>query len=600
LTIKSFPQPQGETETRGYTVPGMLDKLMTVPGDIKFTQVFRYASKSASMKHMKTVKRYNDIAKHGWKGMLAGAIKGSMEGVKVNSGRAKDNTQIEDAEGNLSVDQGTTGWYNCTMICYGDTLEHACDLAEIVESTIRGVKFIPFPEKEHCLSAWAGTIPGQHGEIVRWLFLDNANVANLMPLRTVSRGQIVNEYLTAQLGIPCPPLAVMSTDYGTPFYYVHYVMHVGHKLFMGPSRTGKTTLANYLWTAFRKYLRARVITFDIDYSTRVPILLQGGKYIDLGDESSQRPKLNPLVLLKEGKHLGYLVRFVKLLCEMRGYSVNASQEVEIEHALLATRSLAEGDPAMLRLLTVYTQITDHLLQEQLQLWVGERPYAKYFDNVEDHFDLNEASSLLGLETRTILRDEMIAVPFMDLAFHRIQSQMSEEREKGLIVPTVIYIPECWYFLKNKQFANQIENYLKTIARYASSLWMDTQSPDELMVSGVFGSMRDNIKTVVYAPNKKAKSASLYKIYATEFGLSDSQIMRIADAQAQRDYFIKQDDLSRMVQPCFDKETIAMLGSDRRAQVTFDRHYRNGHPEHPNWKQNYVDEMLNKAHAREVV
>ena len=77
-------------------------------------------------------------------------------------------------------------------------------------------------------------------------------------------------------------------------------------------------------------------------------------------------------------------------------------------------------------------------------------------------------------------------------------------------------------------------------------------------------------------------------------------MRIADAQAQRDYFIKQDDLSRMVQPCFDKETIAMLGSDRRAQVTFDRHYRNGHPEHPNWKQNYVNEMLNKAHAREVV
>ena len=50
---------------------------------------------------------------------------------------------------------------------------------------------------------------------------------------------------------------------------------------------------------------------------------------------------------------------------------------------------------MLRLLTVYTQITDHLLQEQLQLWVGERPYAKYFDNVEDHFDLNEASSLLA-------------------------------------------------------------------------------------------------------------------------------------------------------------------------------------------------------------
>jgi len=242
LTVKTFPQPQGE-EPRGHTVPGMLDKLMTVPGDIKFTQVFRYASKAESGKYISAVKRYNDVAKYGWKGMLMGAVKGSMDGIAVNKGREKDVNQIGDAEGNLSVDQGTTGWYNCTVVCYGDTLEQANDLTDIVESTIRNAKFIPFPEKEHCLSAWAGTIPGQHGEIVRWLFLDNANVANLMPLRTVSRGQVVNEYLTEQLGTPCPPLAVMPTDYGTPYYYVHYVMHVGHKMAIIAQRREKVKLA---------------------------------------------------------------------------------------------------------------------------------------------------------------------------------------------------------------------------------------------------------------------------------------------------------------------------------------------------------------------
>ena len=590
VTIKAFPAPVGD-DTKGFTVPGQLDKLLSVAGDICFTQVFRYAGKERSIKFMKSINRFNDIAKHGWKGIVNGAFTGTMADSKVNSGRASDIAQTDDALGKVTVDQFISGWYNCTVVCYGDTLEQCNDLVDQVESIVRSAKFIPNAENEHTLSAWAGTLPGQWGEIVRWHFTDNANMANLAPLRTVSRGHVRNEFLTEQLGVECPPLAAMPTDLGTPYYFVHTIMALGHMLFIGPSRTGKTVMANFLWTMFRKYLRARVLIIDIDNSAYVPILLQGGKYIDLSDDGIDRPKLNPLVLLKDARHLGYLVRFVKLLCEMRNYQVSAKQEEAIENALLATRSLGQDK---WRLLTVYSQITDAMLKEQLALWVGERPYAKYFDNVQDDFDL---TNLLGIEARTVLKDEIVAVPFMDLTFYRIQAQMSDERERGLIVPTVIYCPEVWYFLKNHKFADQLENYLKTFARYAASLWMDTQSPDELMRSHVFGAIRDNIKSLIFTPNKNALSKSLYDIYANDFVLADAKIRRIAGGEGQRDYFIVQEQVSRMVRPGFDKETLVKLASDGRTRSTFDRHYQKGLATDPNWRDNYFNEMLGARPTR---
>lgn len=592
VTIKAFPEPVGEDKT-GFSVPGQLDKLLSVEGDISFSQAFRFAGKEKSIKYMQRVNRFNDIAKAGWKGILAGAIKGSMDGVKVNSGRERDIKQTDDAIGRLTVDQLVSGWYNCTVVCYGDTLDEVDELVKKVESIVRSARFIPNAEKEHSLSAWAGTMPGQWGEIVRWHFTDTANMANLAPLRTISRGQIRNEFLTEHLGVECPPLAALPTDYGTPFYFVHVIMAIGHMLFMGPSRTGKTVMANFLWTMFRKYLRARVIIFDIDHSTRVPVLLQGGSYIDFSDETDERPKSNPLVLLEDPRHLGYLVRFIKMLCEMRGYKVQANQETAIENALLATKSLGRSK---WRLLSVFAQITDPALKEQLSLWVGDRPYARYFDNVEDNFDL---TNLLAMETRTILKDEIVAVPFMDLAFYRIQAQMADEREQGLIVPTVIYCPEVWYFLKNERFANQLENYLKTFARYAANLWMDTQSPDELLKSGIFGALRDQLKTIIFTPNKNALSETLYKMFSSDFLLSDAQIRKIAGGRAQQDYFIKQEDMSRMVRPGFDRETLAKLASDGRTRATFDRHYKKGQPTDPDWRQNFIDEMMASKKEKEA-
>lgn len=590
ISVKGFPQPAGQDKL-GHTQPGQHDPLLTLAGDISLSQVFRYAGRKKALHFMRAVRRYNDIARLGWRGILSGALKGSTEGVRVDSAREAESAQTEEAIAKTGIGQTVAGWYNCTVVCYGDTLQQASTLAEQAEACLRSARFMPVHETEGALSAWASTIPGQWGEIVRMQFLDHTNLANLAPLRTISRGQIRNEYLSEQLGVSCPPLAVMATDYGTPFYYVHYVMHIGHKIFIGPSRTGKTTKANFLWTSFRKYPDARVLVFDIDYSARIPILLQGGKYVDMSSDSLERPRLNPLVLLKEERHLAYLVRFIRLLCQMRGYRVKAHQEIQIEQALRATRALS--DPARQRLMSVYTQITDEELRQELALWVGDRPYGRYFDNAEDDFDLG---SLVGIEVRTILRDEMTAVPFMDLAFYRIQACMADERLQGRIVPTVIYIPEVWYFLKNPQFAQQMENYLKTIARYASSLWMDTQSPDELIQSGIFGALRDNVKTVIFTPNRKARSASLRQIYLSEFALTDSQLERIASAQAQRDYFIRQDDLSRMIQPQFDRNSLAILASDRKAQIIFDRFYQQGAPADTNWKQAYLHAMCHPQRA----
>jgi type IV secretory pathway VirB4 component len=97
----------------------------------------------------------------------------------------------------------------------------------------------------------------------------------------------------------------------------------------------------------------------------------------------------------------------------------------------------------------------------------------------------------------------------------------------------------WYFIRNEMFQGKFFEFLVTLRKLLGVVWLDTQSPDQLVASKIYSALRDNIATTVFTPNRKALTSSLGTLYRDEFLLSQEELQAIADGTRKRDYFIKQ-------------------------------------------------------------
>lgn len=573
LALKEIPEDG--------TFPGMLDAILTLPGEVTISQVFRMAPKDQAHKHIRSVFKYNDLLRFSWKAYVGGGMKGGdMSSAKENSARSGAAEEAHEAMGELSVNRAFFGWHNLTVLVYGPSKDEVQQLAHDASASLRYNGMSPIRERIHLLSAFTGTIPGAWRDVARWLFMEVRNLSDLTPFLTVASGSPVNKYLTQQTKRGCAALTVLPTSYRTPFYFNFHVGSLAHTFLVGPSGSGKSVFVNFLISQWRKYHPCRVFIFDKDFSCKIPTLLQGGRHINLTTEAGRDVVLNPLTLLEDKENWEWVAKWVEMLIASRGYRVSADDYKAIYHAIEGVGTMS--DKSNWRLLSVYTLLPPHLRAE-LESWVGDKPLAKYFDNAEDSFALSDFTCT---EMGEIFQNEAVAMAFLEYAFFRIMKELAKNRT-GTPVPTMIYLEECWFFLDNPHFAAKIHDWLKTLAKLATHLVMSTQSLDDIANSTVFASIRDNMPTRIFLPNDKANSESLHRLYSSQFELNDAQIQHIASAIQKRDYFITQPGLSRMVQVSFDPVMLACLRSDALAQHTFHRLYD---PMDSSWRERYIEEM----------
>lgn len=570
------------------TWSGAMDLILSLDGEMTMSHVFRVAPKNETKKHIEQVKRFNELLKYPLKSYIVGAFRnGEMNQGSLNESRAIAADEAKAALSLVDANEMYWGWHNATVITYGTTPDAAREAARTVRSGLQNAS-LPgaIMETQHLLSAWATTLPGGWEECRRWSFLSVQNATDNAPTRSVMSGEPQNKYLTEQRKRPSPALTVLSTDYRTPFYFNFHWGALAHALVVGPSRSGKSVFMNFLLSMWRKYEPSRVIIFDKDRSCMISTLLQGGQHINLTADGADI-KLNPMAMVENKDHWPFLSKWLEGLLSSRGYTVTADDERAIWEAL---EEIAEDpDPGNRRLMTVYSLLPPHL-KTQLEPWVGNRPLARYFDNVEDSFSL---SDLCCIEMGEVLSDARLARAFMDYAFYRIKRLLEENRKNDEVTPTIIYLEECWFLLEDETFGPRVRDWLKTFAKLTANVVMATQSLEDIVNSGstIFSSIRDNVPTRIFLPNRFAGTEDLKAIYRKQFDLTEDQVELIRKARPMQDYFIVKPGVSRMTQCPFNKRQLAVLRSDALAQSCFERHYRGGHGA-PGWQQHYIEEISN--------
>lgn len=574
----------------------LLDRIMGAPFECTLTHTFKTLERGKAKSQVSAIEAYHSNRKYSIKTILAAALgKGDLDGSHVKEGRrvaAEEATAIKDM-----VDDGeiALGEYYGTLMVQAQTLEALDQARRSAEEILQAARLQPRLEGLHKFSSYCSTIPGSHEEVARWLKIDQTNFIDLGPVRTISAGSFMNEDLSSKMGAQCSALMAFSTRSRTPFYYTGYSGELGHELIIGPSRTGKTALSTVLWSQFRKYPGSRVVIFDKDYSCRPAVYLQGGRYIDLSPEKNTGQHLSPIAaLLKDGslKHITFVASWVEMLARSRSYEPTSDDRRKLEDALKATAIAGQSNPALLRLGSVVSRLDlSTEFARALQMWVGEAAYGKFFDHPQDDFDL---TTLVGVEMGSILTDDELAGPFMAYAFYRISSHLRQLGADDKPVPTLIYVPEAWFFLKNPVFAAQLDNWLVTLAKLGARVCFDTQTPDKLVQSPAFPSFRDNIPSLIFTPNERARTKSLYRMYVEEWGLNEEELAFIVNGLPRQDYYIRQGQISRRVQFAMPPELVAMVRSDQRAQMLLAQFIDQGLP--PGWQRDYIQQLLSERKA----
>lgn len=570
--------------------PGLLDAILATPGELTLTSVFRCVEPVEAKRYLDRVRRFNLNTRYS----LMGLVLASFFNREPNSNDpAKDLAagQVDEASEEMSVKNLGYGFSNTTILCYGTTREACEATVSAVAGKIRGRDMLALRETHHALSAWSGSIPGQWAELVRWLFVSTAHLANCAPVRSVSMGVPENRFFTEQRKAYSPALTVFQTEYATPFFFSTHLADLGNAFVVGPSRTGKSVAVNLLLSQFGRYAPCKRFIFDKDYSCRIPTLLQGGQHVNLGGSDGSL-KLNPLTMRHTMAGRQWLVRWLQLLCEAGKLEFTNEDASELWKQL---EFLADtyGPEETCRLSSLHNMLNPRL-KSALDPWCEGGAWGEMFDNEEDKFDLgvgtegvDDPNRFICFEMGRVFDTPAVACAFLEYAFRRIDMDM----ESGIGTPTLIYLEECWFLLQDPKMRAKIRDYLRTIAKRLGFVIMSTQSLEDLAQPEVKAVIGDNIPTRIFLPNPNAGTQK--DMYMNGFGLTVEQVDRIAAATSKRDYYLVTPAASRMVQLSLTPEVLACLRSDKLAQQTFDCHYA-ARANRATWKQDYIKEMSHET------
>lgn len=517
-----------------------------------------------------------------------------MQSEKVNTGNLYLADDAQEALVELTAGNVAYGYYNMTLLALGETPRQAEGAVDLLSSSLRANGFTVVRERHGLMSALLTTFPGNPNATLRWKLASSANLADLVPIRTITQGEPNHPLFSKVLGYEVPPLCRFVTPHGIAFDFNTHEGDLGHTAVIGGSGAGKTSLMTLLISQFRKYNPSQTFIFDKDYSLMMATVLLGGKHIDMSRKTNSRG-MNPVrVMMKNGDD-ARLRQWVEVLICADGHAVSGPESTTVNTAIQQLRRSGELN---WRLSNLYALIVgqDQQLANKLAAYVDQSEedggsygavgsHANYFDNYEDHFSL---TTLVGMECGGLLDDPKVASPFMDYAFYCI------ERSLDGSTPTLIYVEEAWYMLSNPAFASKMEDWLRTFRKKRAFVVFATQSLDEIARLPNIGSFVTNIPTQIFLPSVKSSVHEQAELFRKIFGTTDAQMDLLAQAIPKRDYLLVRPTVTRLVTTYMPAALIAIneatIQDSKRAQLI--EYQRDGGPD---WESRFLKEVLNVNH-----
>ena len=197
----------------------------------------------------------------------------------VDSAAAAESDRLGDALVELETDGIAYGDLSLTIAIHGD-LEQTERLDGDIRRIFAAQDAKLIREGYGQLPAWFSRMPAQpRRRQVRSVFVSAGLAATMAPIFGPPVGTPRSGHLRA------PALAILETQWRTPYYYDLFKGDVGHTLVLGATGAGKSFALNFLLVQALQY-DPRVLILDLGGSYRWLTSFLGGGYMELSPEGN--------------------------------------------------------------------------------------------------------------------------------------------------------------------------------------------------------------------------------------------------------------------------------------------------------------------------
>ncbi len=279
---------------------------------------------------------------------------------------------------------------------------------------------------------------------------------------------------------------------------------VAHGLMIAPTGKGKTALNNFLATgAFRHGVCMYI--FDRDNASRIFTKACGGVCVDLNNT------LNPFFCDDTQEDRDFLLNLVLMMAD-------CSDEVSRNDARVAIDNIL-GVPKEKRILTNLFKhgIKNGKFKKGLEFWVGNNPYAYWFNGVDangnafDALDVSSNNHLVTFDMTAIQETSVVAASVQYYIMYRIRKELKKNAR-----PHIVFIDEAKPQLENPQFCKHVSKMLLEHRRLRGSVMPCFQNVGSLVNNPISAIMIESAETKYIFQNPAAEIEDYAPLKLTEY------------------------------------------------------------------------------------
>ena len=375
------------------------------------------------------------------------------------------------------------------------------------------------------LPAWFSRMPAQpRRRQVRSVFLSAGAVASMAPIFGPPVGTPRSGHLKKAA------LAVLETQWKTPYYYDLFKGDVGHTLVLGATGAGKSFALNFLLVQALQY-DPRILILDLGGSYRWLTQFLGGGYMELSPEGDAGGgfRLRPFSLPAGERTFGFLAGWIARLLRIGGWTLGGEDPSEIRARVEDLYAFAPER----RTLGVLARSLPSKMWPALGRWHGTGAWGRYFDNAADADDLNfEDWQVIDMAGAAEHEDLCEAALFYLLERLRLSLENPDETARVKLM----VVDEAWRYLQDPAVLSYLAEAAKTWRKKNAALIIATQSAVDVTGAAGAEALLESMPTKLFLANPDLPDKA-----AETFRLNPSEVNTIRGLIPKRELYLRRTD-----------------------------------------------------------